>query len=380
MRQDSQYQRQLELAVRPQTPEEQLHIQTQAGFSYRTSIGELIYALVIARPDISLPTTKLSQYNSNPALAHYHAAKAVFAYLNNTKDDGLIFWRRDPRMDLPDVPLPTAYSTVHNALQPLPTLPHVPIGFSDSDWGSDFSHRRSISGMIIIMSGAAVIYKTEYQRAVALSSTEVEFVSAVDTGKQLLYVRSILSDLGLALDAPTGLMVDNTGAIFMIQAQAPTKRTRHVDIKYFALLHWSETQQLQALPIRTNQNISDSMTKSTGRIKFHQHADVYMMGRIPPSYPTLAHPHLLPAFLHAIHGTSTPVSALTHSPASPSSHPILALLYESKRKRKRKLIIGLHRVVAGRPLLCTPSQRYTARTYIFTYILRCDRAKKTCEQ
>ena len=162
MRQDSKYQRQLELAVRPQTPEEQLHIQTQAGFSYRTSIGELIYALVIARPDISLPTTKLSQYNSNPALAHYHAAKAVFAFLNNIKDDGLIFWRRNPRMYLPEVPLPTPYSTVHNALQPLPTLPHVPLGFSDSDWGSDFSDRRSISGMIIIMSGAAVIYKTKY--------------------------------------------------------------------------------------------------------------------------------------------------------------------------------------------------------------------------
>jgi hypothetical protein len=100
---------------------------------------------VIARPDISLPTTKLSQYNSNPALDHNHAAKAVFAYLNNTKEDGLIFWRSQPRMDLPEVNLPTPYSSAHNALTPLPTQPHVPLGFSDSDWGSDFSHRQSIS-------------------------------------------------------------------------------------------------------------------------------------------------------------------------------------------------------------------------------------------
>ena len=183
--------------------------------------------------------------------------------------------------------------------------------------------------MIIIMSGAAVIYKTRYQRAVALSSTEAEFVSAADTGKQLLYVRSILSDLGLPLAGPTDLYVDdNTGAIFMIQAQAPTKRTRHVDITYFVLLHWSETQQLQAIPIKTDQNISDSMTKPTGRIKFHQHADIYM-GRISPSYVTNSHPTLLPAFLHAITATPVPFSALSHTPHASSTHPLLALLNES---------------------------------------------------
>lgn len=94
-------------------------------------------------------------------------------------------------------------------------------------------------------------------------------MSTVDTSEQLLYVRSILYDLGLAIDAPTDLLVDNTGAIFTIKAQAPTKRTRHVDIKYFAFLQWSESQQLQAIPIKTDHNIRDSMTKPTGRIKLH---------------------------------------------------------------------------------------------------------------
>ena len=32
----------------------------------------------------------------------------------------------------------------------------TPIGYSDSDWGSDVSHRRSVSGMVIMLSGAAV--------------------------------------------------------------------------------------------------------------------------------------------------------------------------------------------------------------------------------
>lgn len=296
MRSDSKYHRQLELAERPQTAEEQKAVQTQAGFSYRTSIGELIYALVIARPEISMATTKLSQYNNNPAAIHYLAVKAVFAFLNNTRTDGLIFWRTKPRMDLPDEPLPTPYSHEQNALTPIPSIAMTPIGYSDSDWGSDVSHRRSVSGMVIMLSGAAVVYKTKFQQAVALSSTEAEFVSAADTGKMILYVRSILMDLGLLVDGPTDLHVDNSGAIFMINAQAPTKRTRHVDIRFFALLEWSASRQIMAVPIRTDKNLSDSLTKPTGRIKFHQHADVYM-GRIPPTYATDAYPHLAPVLL-----------------------------------------------------------------------------------
>lgn len=327
MRHDPAYHRQLELTERPASAQEQQQLQQHMGFSYRTAVGELIYALVIARPEISLSTTKLSQYGANPASPHYSAVKAVFAFLNNTREDGLIFWRQSPRMDLPDARLPTPYSTSANALPLLKYDPAKPIAFSDSDWGSDFSHRRSISGMIIMLSGAAIVYKTRYQKAVALSSTEAEFVSAADTGKMILYVRSILQDLGFPQQTPTQLHVDNTGALFMVEAQAPTKRTRHVDIRYFALMDWASTGQLTAVPIRTDHNISDSMTKATGRIKFHQHADIYM-GRVPPLPLTASYPVTQPAYVHAFSGCTSPMrtSALQYFPLEPYG---LAFILES---------------------------------------------------
>jgi hypothetical protein len=68
----------------------------------------------------------------------------------------------------------------------------------------------------------------------------------------------------------------------MVSAQAPTKRTGHVEIRHFALLQWAEDDYIIAKPIPTDHNPSDSFTKATGRIKFHQHADIYM-GRRPPS-------------------------------------------------------------------------------------------------
>ena len=108
MRSESKYQRELEQADRPATAHEQLQIQKQAGFSYRMTTGELIYALVVARLDISFAIIKLCQYNANPAAVHYQAIKHVFAFLNNTREDGLIYWRPQPRMDLPDIIPPGA--------------------------------------------------------------------------------------------------------------------------------------------------------------------------------------------------------------------------------------------------------------------------------
>ena len=105
-----------------------------------------------------------------------------------------------------------------------------------------------MSGTVILLSGAAVLYSTKFQKAIALSSTEAEFVSASDTGRYALYLCSILTDLGFDQSDPTTLLIDNTGAVFMVDAQAPTRRTRHVemDIRYFALLQWSDTGQVKA--------------------------------------------------------------------------------------------------------------------------------------
>ena len=160
--------------------------------------GELIYALVVARLDISFAIIKLCQYNANPAAVHYQAIRHVFAFLNNTRaDDGLIYRRPRPRSDLPDIAPPSPRSNSEYRLERPLVKPTILLVYSDSDWGSDATHRRSVTGIIILLAGAAVLYLTHYQRAIALSSTEAEFVAASKAGKHALYMRSLLMDLGL---------------------------------------------------------------------------------------------------------------------------------------------------------------------------------------
>ena len=80
-----------------------------------------------------------------------------------------------------------------------------------------------------------VCYKTKYQETIALSSTETEFVALCDAGKMVLYARSILNDLNAPQYKATILFENNRGALLMAKQRQPTKRTRHMDIKHFAV-------------------------------------------------------------------------------------------------------------------------------------------------
>jgi hypothetical protein len=64
---DKKYIQQLEQAQPPPTESEQRELQVQMNFNYRQAIGELIFAMITCRPDISFPLIKLSQYSANPA-------------------------------------------------------------------------------------------------------------------------------------------------------------------------------------------------------------------------------------------------------------------------------------------------------------------------
>ena len=92
-----------------------------------------------------------------------------------------------------------------------------------------------------------------------------------------LYIRSLLADLGVSQNDAVLLYEANAGAFLMADAGKPTPRTRHIDIRYFALLDWVEGDLIQLEHISTALNTADVFTKSTPRIIFHRHNDVLMV-------------------------------------------------------------------------------------------------------
>ena len=59
----------------PTTTEEQPDTQ---NFPYLKLVGSLMYAAIFTRPDLSFAAQHLSQFSSNPGMAHWQAAMHVF--------------------------------------------------------------------------------------------------------------------------------------------------------------------------------------------------------------------------------------------------------------------------------------------------------------
>jgi hypothetical protein len=288
MHADPKYQHTLEQYT-PLTDIERHEIEKEMGFGYRQGVGELIYAMVTCRPDISFSIIKLSQYSVSPGRVHFEALRNIYRYLYKTKSDGIYYWREQPRNDMPEGPIPatkidgnydesTKSERQTNEARLLTAL-------VDSDHASDSTHRRSVTGINIQIAGGTVLYKTKYQDTIAQSSTEAEFIAAAEAGKYILYLRTILEQIGLEQEKATIIYEDNQGALLMAKAGQPTKRTKHIDIKHFAIQQWVEKDLLDFRRISTHDNSADAMTKATPKTLFYRHMN-HIMGKLIPSYAT----------------------------------------------------------------------------------------------
>jgi hypothetical protein len=140
-----------------------------------------------------------------------------------------------------------------------------------------------MGGIVMMLAGAAVYYRTRLQPTIAQSSTEAEFTNMVDAGKAAVYLRWILEEIGIIMKAPTPILADNQGAVKLANAHQPTRRTRHVEMKHFIILQWTDDKFIDFVHTSTDENYSDSLSKPTGRTKFYEHTDVFM-GRRKPAY------------------------------------------------------------------------------------------------
>ena len=99
------------------TPEHR-DLATRMRFNYRQLLGELMYAYVICRLDISYAVTFMARFSQHPTEYHYKALKNIARYLRATKSWGLMYWRSSPCQQLPHVPFET--------VPPDPSLPPFP--------------------------------------------------------------------------------------------------------------------------------------------------------------------------------------------------------------------------------------------------------------
>ena len=146
--------------------------------SYASAVGSLMYAMVCTRPDIAFAVGTVSRYMGNPGREHWEAVKWILRYLKGTSNVCLRYGSGKPVLE----------------------------GFTDSDMSGDVDSSRSTSGYVMTYSGGAVSWKSRLQKTVALSTTEAEYMAAVEAGKELIWMRDFLTELGMKTrKVPTSL-------------------------------------------------------------------------------------------------------------------------------------------------------------------------------
>ncbi|CAI5484599.1 unnamed protein product [Closterium sp. Yama58-4] len=144
---------------------------------YRQKVGSLQFAATTTRPDIAFACSKLGSGLTVRSDQHWREVDRCLAYLANTRDTALEFGGGPETLEL--------------------------VGYVDANDAGDKQNRTSTGGYVFVYGGAAVSWSSQRIKCATLSSTESEYVAAVDAGKEGRRLRFLLAEFR-QLDAADG--------------------------------------------------------------------------------------------------------------------------------------------------------------------------------
>ncbi|UYV68405.1 hypothetical protein LAZ67_5004222 [Cordylochernes scorpioides] len=227
---------------------------------YQSLIGSLIYLSVSTRPDIAYAVSALGQFSNDPRRQHWNAAKRVLRYLKGT------------------LCLKITYEKTNETLY----------GCVDADWGGNLADRKSQTGLVFFLARGPIAWESKKQQTVALSSTESEYIALCEAGKEAVYLRTLLDEMGFGelLNEPTVLKTDNQGAQQLARNPVHHARTKHIDIKWHYIRSICSDGLIEVVHIPTQENVADILTKALDLLKNDRRARA---GHLPPSWTRLRH-------------------------------------------------------------------------------------------
>ena len=214
---------------------------------YISAVGSLTYLAQCTRPDIAYAVGTLARYNSNPSPIHWKAVKHLFRYLKGTMDYELVYQPSDEK--------------------------ELFVTYSDANHGACKDTGRSTGAYVVKIGTGAISWSSKLQSVVALSTTEAEYMAAVEAGKEIKWMRSLLGEFGIKVTQPSTLNIDNQSAISVSKNPEHHGRMKHLDLKYYWLRDIVEAGVITPNHVGTNDMIADCLTKPLVRVKHEKCRD-----------------------------------------------------------------------------------------------------------
>jgi hypothetical protein len=219
--------------------------------------GTCLYAAISTRPDIAHATQRLSRNMQAPTETDMQAAERLLCYLGNTKKLGLTFGQQRAKAKVSEVQV---------------------LAFADADWANDKSDRKSVTGWVAKINGDAVSWASKKQRTVAQSTCEAELYAEAAAINELLWLRGLLTELGVDIGTTSRLYGDNQSTITISKNGINSEKTKHVDVKYhFVTENMVENKgQIDLAWIESSEMQADIFTKGLARPQFIKLRDLLM--------------------------------------------------------------------------------------------------------
>lgn len=207
---------------------------------YQSAVGALMYLSITTRPDIAYATSVLASHMHNPGEQHWEGVKHVMAYLNGTRDRSILYGEESSNQ--------------------------VSI-YSDSDHAGDVGSRKSRTGIVSMLNGGPISWKSHLQNRVSLSSTEAEYYAASEAAIEAKWYHKLLSELQFH-QGVIDIYEDNQSTIHLANNPVAERLTKQMEIRHYHLRECVRLGEVRLLKIDTSENAADVFTKSLPATKF----------------------------------------------------------------------------------------------------------------
>ena len=144
--------------------------------SYASVIGMMLYLASNTRPDISFVVHQCAQFTHNTKASHETAVKRIFWYLQDTKDNALVF---NPYKKL----VVCCYSDVDFA------------GLWGHENPQDPIFAKSRTGFVVTFDNFLILWVSKLQTDIALSKLHSEYVALSYSVRALLPLKSLIKEV-----------------------------------------------------------------------------------------------------------------------------------------------------------------------------------------
>ena len=221
---------------------------------FRAGIGILLHLVKYTRPEIANSVRELSHVMDCANDAHFKELLTVIKFVLDSEALKLL------------IDLNKAGKGIFYLTRKL-----------DSDFAGNQETRKSITGWLVFFLGVLIAWRSKAQPHITLSSTEAELVAVTDLCCEILFCHQILSFLGITLEYPILVEVDNQGAVFLARNDCTSQRTKHIDTKYLFLREYQEDGIIKIVFVCSEDNESDVMTKNTSKPIYEKHVNKFMV-------------------------------------------------------------------------------------------------------